>query len=126
MPRIAVVEDDEAIRILLDTVLTEEGYTVIRVEGPGDLLAPLMAARPDLVLLDLLLGGWGDGLAFAGAIRQAPGWERLPLIVMSTAPATLRRQDPALLRLRCYTLEKPFDLDELLALIKGALAAAQF
>jgi DNA-binding response OmpR family regulator len=125
MPRIAVVEDDETTRILLDTVLTEEGYTVICVEGPGDLLAPLLAARPDLVLLDLLLGAWGEGLALAGAIRQAPGWERLPLIVMSAAPATLHRHDPSLLRLRCYTLEKPFDLDELLALIKGALSAAQ-
>jgi two-component system response regulator (stage 0 sporulation protein F) len=125
MQRIAVVEDDETTRFLLDTVLTAEGYEVILVAGPGDLLAQLSVARPDLVLLDLLLGAWGDGLTLAGAIRQEPGWERLPLIVMSAAPNILHRHDPSLIRLRCHVLEKPFDLDDLRALIKGALASAQ-
>jgi CheY-like chemotaxis protein len=125
MQRIAVVEDDEANRLLLDAVLTAEGYEVILVVGPGDLLAQLSDACPDLVLLDLLLGAWGDGLALAEAIRQEPGWERLPLIVMSAAPSILHRHDPSLTRLRCYALEKPFHLDDLRALIKGALASAQ-
>jgi CheY-like chemotaxis protein len=123
--RIAVIEDDKANRLLLDSVLTLEGYEVILVEGPGNLLAQLAAARPDLVLLDLLLGAWGDGLALADAIRQEPGWEQLPLIVMSAASTLLHRLDPTLMRLECYVLAKPFDLQDLLALVKGALAAAQ-
>jgi DNA-binding response OmpR family regulator len=42
--RIAVIDDDEMTRSLLDDVLTQEGYVVILLAGPGDLRARLAAA----------------------------------------------------------------------------------
>jgi two-component system response regulator MprA len=125
MQRIAVIEDDAAIRFTLDTVLTEEGYEAILIEGPGDLLVQLTASKPDLVLLDLLLGAWGDGLALARAIRREPGWERSPIVVLSAARNELRQHTDELTESRCQVLEKPFDLDDLLAIIAGALASVQ-
>jgi two-component system response regulator MprA len=125
MQRIAVIEDDAAIRFTLDTVLTEEGYEAILIEGPGDLFVQLTASKPDLVLLDLLLGAWGDGLALARAIRREPGWERSPIVVLSAARNELRQHTDELTESRCQVLEKPFDLDDLLAVIAGALASVQ-
>jgi DNA-binding response OmpR family regulator len=123
--RIAIIENDGFSRSRLYAALTDEGYTAILFEGPGDLLGQLATAKPDLVLLNLMLGDWGDGLALAKAIRHKPGWERLPLIVMSATPSALRRHDPNLIRLRCYVLGKPFELDDLLALILGALTIVE-
>jgi DNA-binding response OmpR family regulator len=125
MQRIVVIEDDEATRATLQVLLTDEGYEALLIEGPGDLLAQLAATKPDLVLLDLMLGSWGDGLALACAIRREPGWKRLPLIVLSAASDRLDQHAFILRDLRCPVLEKPFDLDDLLALIAGELVTAQ-
>jgi DNA-binding response OmpR family regulator len=122
---IAIIEDDATIRDLLVDLLTEEGYKGVQIEGPGDLLAQLTADKPDLVLLDLMLGPWGDGLALAHAIREEPGWDQSPIIVVSAALNVLRQHATELTALHCQVLEKPFDLDELSALIAGALASNQ-
>jgi DNA-binding response OmpR family regulator len=120
--RIAIIEDDRVIRALLCDLVTDEGYEAILIEGPGDLLAQLLATRPVLVLLDLMLGAWGDGLALAQAIRREPGWERSPLVVLSAARNMLRQHADELTALHCQVLEKPFDLEELSVRIAGALA----
>jgi DNA-binding response OmpR family regulator len=123
--RIAIIEDDGATRFTLQTALTDEGYDAVLIEGPGDLLVQLSACRPDLVLLDLMLGAWGDGAALAAAIHTDRLLARTPVIVMSAARDTLRQHAGALAALGYPTLEKPFDLDRLLALVAGALARDQ-
>jgi two-component system alkaline phosphatase synthesis response regulator PhoP len=121
MPRIAIIEDDEATRYVFQLMLTEEGYEVIPIKGPGDLLAQLTAAMPDVVLLDLMLGAWGNGLALAMALRTHPQYSTAPLIVMSAAHEALRQHQGKLTELQCHVLEKPFDLDDLRALVMGEL-----
>jgi DNA-binding response OmpR family regulator len=120
--RIAIIEDDAAIRLLLQATLADEGYEVLQIAGPGDVLAQLAAAAPDLVLLDLVLGRWGDGLALAQAIRKDPLLLDTPIVVMSAAVTVLQQHAEALDLLRCHVLEKPFDLDRLLGVIASALA----
>jgi DNA-binding response OmpR family regulator len=125
MHRIAIIEDDESICFFLREAFTVEGYEPILIDGPQDLLAQLSAAMPDLVLLDFVLGAWGDRLALATGIRSDPRFVRLPLVVMSAAPDVLRRYEDALTGLGCHLIEKPFDLGDLLALIEGELLARQ-
>jgi DNA-binding response OmpR family regulator len=125
MQRIATIEDDAVTRGMLQVLLTDEGYQAISLEGPGDLLAQLTATKPDLVLLDLLLGDWGDGPALAAAIRGDPVLAHTPVIVLSAALNLLRQHAAALAVLGYPALAKPIDLDVLLALIAGALAQAQ-
>lgn len=122
MHRIAILDDDVSIRTVLSDVLMDEGYEVFLVEGSEDLLAKLAAARPDLVLLDWRLGAWGDGLALARAIRADLQFSHVRLIFMSAAQAELRKHFRALADLGCTVIEKPFDLDDLLARIAGACA----
>jgi DNA-binding response OmpR family regulator len=123
--RIAIIEDNADIRHLLHEALTDEGYDALSIEEPNDLQAQLTAARPDLVLIDLRLGKWGDGLALASSIRMDPAYRDIPLTVMSAAPEDLRRNKRTLTNLRCRVIEKPFDLDDLFALIEGELDSAQ-
>jgi DNA-binding response OmpR family regulator len=125
MRLIAIIDDDEAVRSALQVALTEEGYAAILIAERGDVLGQLDAAKPDLVLLDMVLGGWSDGLVLAAAMRAEPLLADVPIIVMSAAPEVLRRYSSALMYLRCQLLAKPFDLDDLLGLITGVLASDQ-
>jgi DNA-binding response OmpR family regulator len=123
--RIAILEDEPSVRSMVHLVLTAKGYEVILIEERGDLLAQLVTARPALVLLDMVLGGWSDGVVLAAAIRADPLLADVPIIVMSAAREVLQRYGHALTYLHCQVLDKPFDLDNLLGLIAGALALAK-
>jgi DNA-binding response OmpR family regulator len=125
VPRIAILEDEPSVRSMIHLVLTAAGYEAILIEERGDLLAQLVTARPALVLLDMVLGGWSDGLVLAAAIRADPLLMHTPIIVTSAAKSIIRQYADVLLALQCHVLEKPFDLEDLLALIEGALAVAQ-
>src|SRR4051794_17675096 len=53
--KVLVVDDDEAVRVLLTRYLELEGYTVSQVRDGADALAAIASTQPDLVLLDLML-----------------------------------------------------------------------
>lgn len=123
MPRIVIIEDDAPIREVLVQFLAEEGYEPLALHNDGDLAAHLVAIQPDLVLLDLLLGPWGNGMAVAAKMRSMPLLTRTPLIVMTAAPYLLAQYTGDLQALNCQVISKPFDLDGLLTCIRDALAA---
>ena len=118
-PVVLVVEDEPAIRALLRDVLEDAGYAVREAADGEAALRAARAARPALVLLDLHLprtGGW----TFAAAYRREPG-PRAPIVVL-TADADAEAQAAALGA--AGHLPKPFDLDELLALVGRLTRAA--
>lgn len=111
MALILIVDDDPAIRGMLDELLIDEGYdTIVAADG----LTALDLARerePDVILMDLML----PGLDGASATRQlkadeATNWMR---IIAMSAGANLRLQADTLPA--DSVLGKPFDLDTLLA-----------
>ena len=52
-PRIAIVEDEEDIREILEYTLTREGFAVTSASDGATGLDMIRRERPDLVLLDL-------------------------------------------------------------------------
>jgi DNA-binding response OmpR family regulator len=108
-------------RYMLDQVLAAHNADVILIEGPGDILAKITAADPDIVLLDLMLGEWGDGLALATAMRAHPLLLQVPVVLMSAAHHLLSQKEAAIAALGCRVLKKPFDLAALLALVEPSL-----
>src|SRR5258705_8247357 len=80
--RILVVDDEPMVRDTLGQVLTDEGYVVdIAVDGE-DALACVKAARPDAILLDLMMPGM-NGRQFLIALRNEPGYEQVPVLIMT-------------------------------------------
>jgi two-component system KDP operon response regulator KdpE len=119
-PVILVVDDDGPILLLMRNLLREFGFdTVVASSGA----AALEAARnrpPDLVLLDLHMPGM-SGDEVVHALRAQPGLEQLPILILSgepLAPAELQAigANGAVL--------KPFDVNELVGQIRGAIGAA--
>ena len=119
--RIAIVDDDISICTILSNVLSDEGYEVVVATGPDELLAQVLRLPPDLALIDMCLGSWGDGLTLAAAMRSEPLLAHTRLILMSGAADWLRQHSSELRHLQAHMVAKPFDLDELLALIAREL-----
>jgi CheY-like chemotaxis protein len=122
--RVLVVDDDAATRDVVATALAELAEPPYEVATAPDAAAALRATAtrpPDLVLLDLVLPG-GDGGAVVAACRRRPG-APAPVVLMTAAAVAL---DAAAAELEAAAvLAKPFDLDELLALVRRLTAAAR-
>jgi CheY-like chemotaxis protein len=113
--RILVVEDDDDIREVVEEVLSSEGYQVDVAKDGIDALGKLDgAARPPLILLDMMMPRM-DGETFLRALRDRPALADAPVVVIS-GNATVREKASALNASAC--LVKPFELDELLGLVR--------
>jgi CheY-like chemotaxis protein len=117
-PTILVVEDDERIQRLVELVLRGEGYSVLQAGDGRQALDLIDSARPDLVLLDLMLPVL-DGWALRERLRQRPTTSDIPIILMSAVrnlPETARKLDVA------DYLSKPFEIDDLVRSVRQRLA----
>jgi two-component system phosphate regulon response regulator PhoB len=110
---ILVVEDDPLARELLQSVLTDEGYDVMAAETGEQALTALSTVWPALITLDLDLPGISGDLILA-ELRRRDATRALPVVVVSAKlpiPGAVREMAQAV-------VPKPFDLDELLSVIR--------
>ena len=77
--RILVVDDDVALAEMISIVLRGEGYVPIQAFDGKEALDLFPDAKPDLVLLDVMLPGL-DGIQVCGAIREMSG---VPVIMLT-------------------------------------------
>jgi DNA-binding response OmpR family regulator len=113
---VVVVEDDRPIGQLLTGVINEEaGYRAILVTQPDEALRTLERLRPDLLVLDVGLPGM-SGLELYDRLRRDERLRSVP-VLFETA---VSREFGAEFRKRGirHVLEKPFDLNELIAEVK--------
>ena len=111
--RILIVEDENAVVRTLELALGAVGYQTIA--APTGYLALHEVARcdPDLILLDLYLGGGMNGADFLNAYRAKGG--RAKVIVISGAT----RLDPIARDIRVDEfVGKPFDIERLLGSVR--------
>jgi CheY-like chemotaxis protein len=125
---VLVVEDEAAIRELLVAALcAEPGLLAAGVADGARALVLLEAVRPSLVLLDLMMPQV-DGFELARRVRATPGLEGLPLVAMSALGGDGDRREQAFGAGCDAVVAKPFELEELLALLRhhidGAAAPA--
>jgi CheY-like chemotaxis protein len=119
-PRIAVIDDDAVFLELMDELLGHsEGYEVFTCSSWIESVEFVRDVRPDLVILDLMLGRGHSGWAILEQLRHEPGLADLPVIVCSAAAPML---DAAAARSNVEYVAKPFDIDDLLATIQRLLA----
>ena len=113
---ILVVDDDAEIRGLLRDYLQKNGYRVTLAADGRGMWAALEAARPDLVVLDLMLPG-EDGFSLCRALRVRSG---VPVIMLTARGEETDRIVGLEMGADDY-LSKPFNPRELLARIKSVL-----
>lgn len=121
MQRVLVVEDDDAIRTAVRMMLEDEGYAVEEAQDGAAALATLRAS-PDrvVVLLDLLMPGV-DGLAVLHTLANEVDLATRHAYIMVAAKSTPPPEVADLLgRLGVPYLNKPFDMNDLLAAVADA------
>jgi PAS domain S-box-containing protein len=104
---ILVLEDEPSVRSVVTAMLEQEGFVVVAAETADDPAA--LAARPDLLLVDLALGGH-DGREMAARIKA-------PVVFMSGVMSVDLEPGAAF-------LQKPFTSAELVGAVLAALAAS--
>lgn len=113
--RVLVVDDDLPLRGMLSTVLRRHGFQVFLAGDGGEAKRALVLNRPHVVLLDLMMPGI-NGWDFLQSLRESGDGGQVPIIVIS---AHLRKEPQAVLDMGVSAiLPKPFNLDDLIELIR--------
>ena len=115
--RLLVVEDEPTILELLAGSLRFAGFDVVTAASGAEALRAATRARPDLILLDVMMPD-GDGFEVIRQIRS--GGPRIPVIFL-TARGTVHDRVAGLTLGGDDYVTKPFSLDEVLARIRAVL-----
>jgi two-component system response regulator PilR (NtrC family) len=121
MKRILVVDDEPSMRELLYIMLRKEGYEVLTAESRATAAIPLSGAPVDMVITDVKLPD-GDGIEILRHVKAAS--PETVVIVMTAFGST--QTAVAALKLGAHDyLTKPFDIEELKIVVRGALEKRQ-
>jgi DNA-binding response OmpR family regulator len=81
--QILVVEDQDSIRSLIETLVSARGHKVVAVASGAKALESAFQSPPDVVLLDLHLPGQYDGFAVCEKLRTNAGTKSVPVVIIS-------------------------------------------
>jgi CheY-like chemotaxis protein len=118
-PRVSVVNDNPEFLELMSAILDEEsGYAVTLFDGETTSVAEIAAADPDLVIVDLLLGG-ASGWEIVALTRADERLADRPILVCSADVSALRDKTDELAGIgNVHVLEKPFSIDQITDLVE--------
>jgi two-component system response regulator HydG len=113
---VLVVDDDDEIRNLCATIVSNIGYVPLVASSGQEARAILSERKPDLVLLDLRLPD-GDGTDILKEIKSSyPGTE----VIIMTAYGTIRSAVAAMKQGAYHYITKPFSTRDMMMLLKDA------
>lgn len=117
MRTLFIVDDEPAIRRLLELVFKGQGWAVATYENAEAALDDLSRSLPDAVLMDVHLPGMNGDVAVQ-RLRLIPGCRDLFVVLMSAEAEVNGQQANGF-------CSKPFDADELLALFESGVFGGQ-
>jgi len=122
MKHILLVEDEEKLIDIVALVLQDEGYDVQKSLTAEDALLVAPNFHPDLIISDMKMGEM-DGFALFEKVRSDDRIGKVPFIFLTALDDSSSRQKAQSLGATAY-VTKPFDVMELISLVKSALIPA--
>lgn len=116
--RILVIDDDDAIRALLATVLRRRGYVVDLARNGEEGLERIAATRYALVVLDMRMPRV-SGYEVLEQLSRMSFLSRPRVLVLTAGALELRGFDTSLI---VGSVQKPFDIELLLDVVHGYVA----
>jgi len=113
LPKILIVEDDQTMTRLLETLLSLDGYESVATPRPEAVLPTIRQSSPNLVVMDLHLGQVNT-LDILRQLRKDPELQFIPVIIVSGMDA---EEDCQRAGADVFML-KPYSPNKLLEIIK--------
>ncbi len=118
--RILVVEDSVGVRELERSLLAAAGYAVDTAVDGVDGVAHLHGEPYDLIVTDIEMPGM-DGLALTRTVRATPGWQAVPVVVMTSRDSEADRRAGMDAGADAYLHKSDFSASDLLGTVARLL-----
>ena len=119
--RILICEDSDVMRTLIRDTLAVGVYEIVEAPDGDESLEVARSARPDLIILDLMMPGQ-SGLDVLAAIRGDPQLATIPVIMLTAVERAFTIVPPEAFGAQRY-LRKPFSPAELRSVVGELLLA---
>ncbi len=116
-----VVEDDNVLRDILSEKLEKSGYVVDRAEDGIIAMEKIRAARPDAILLDVLMPRKG-GIEVMEDINNDPALKGIPIIIISNSGQPVEMKRAKDLGARDFLIKAVFNPNEVIEKVERVLA----
>ena len=123
MKRLLVVDDEPNLLRAVEACLRAEGYEVVTARSGREALVRVAESVPDLIISDIRMPGM-DGFALARQLRQSSRTSLVPIVFLSAKNERADRIAGFRTGVDMY-LSKPFEPEELLAVISSILSRVQ-
>ena len=126
-PTVLVINDTPEILDLFQDLLGEEGFNVVPDRFTlevGLLLKRVEELRPDLIVLDYIIGREDLGWQFLQLLKLDRATRDVPVIICTGAVRKVQEMEAQLDKMGVAVVLKPFDIDHLIGVINKVLAAA--
>ncbi len=123
MADILIVDDERDIRELISDILRDEGYTTRLAAGAEECMAEVNREPPALMILDIWLKeSQMDGIDILKTVKQEK--PEIPIVIIS-GHGNIEIAVAAIKQGAYDFIEKPFNIDQLLVVIRRAMEAAR-
>lgn len=116
---ILVVEDDPDTLTVISQLLELNNFSCVKASCLADARQAFEAKSFDAMLLDYVLPD-GDGFSYVDEIHENESYRKVPIIMLTGFPAKVSVEELQNPKIYSY-IEKPYEQDELLRLIKAAV-----
>jgi CheY-like chemotaxis protein len=90
--RALLVDDDDVVRRSVRQALEPIGWKVTEAKNGLRAIEAITAARPDVIILDLMMPEM-DGFEFMDELRRGPDWQEIPVVVITAKDVTEEDRD---------------------------------
>jgi two-component system, OmpR family, alkaline phosphatase synthesis response regulator PhoP len=121
LPKVLVVDDDDAIRLLVATILRREHcYDVETASGGLEALSKMLLTHYDVIVLDLMMPIVG-GADVLDALALRDPLHKCVVLMSAASPIDVAASVTPNV---CVILRKPFDIDAVVNAVKGCVVAS--
>ena len=121
-PLIMVIDDNPDVTHVVSLLVQSKGYDAVVAQSGEEALGIMAARRPDLILCDIMMPGM-DGFQVFQRVRGDRRWQMIPFVFLTALTDSQVRFSTTELGVEAF-VTKPFNKQELLALIAGLLRRA--
>jgi len=81
--KILIVDDDPDITEAMRIVLENQGYIVDSARDGTEGMERLQAAKPDLIILDVMMNTLSEGFSIARELKKNPRYKHIPVLMVT-------------------------------------------